>query len=75
MVMQLNSLRFIIEVSINLALVSSFRMTIMHMRIICVQDKDDKQLVEGKVDWKGRSVNRNKHGGAKASFLILGKAL
>ncbi|KAL8108219.1 hypothetical protein AgCh_024605 [Apium graveolens] len=33
-------------------------------------DKDE-QLVEGKVDWKGRSVYRNKHGGTKSSFLIL----
>lgn len=44
------------------------------MWILCMQDKNE-QLVEGKLDWKGKPVYRNKHGGAKSSFLVLGKAV
>lgn len=34
--------------------------------------EEELQLVDGKVDWKGRRALRNKHGGMNASLLILG---
>lgn len=30
------------------------------------------EVVEGKVDWKGRLAYKHKHGGTKSSLLILG---
>ncbi|OVA10956.1 Proton-dependent oligopeptide transporter family [Macleaya cordata] len=34
-------------------------------------DEVDQQLVEGKVDWKGRIARKNLHGGLRTSLLIL----
>lgn len=31
-------------------------------------------LIEGKVDWKGRTASKNNHGGMRAAFAILGKS-
>ena len=39
--------------------------------MIPLQEK--AELVEEKVDWKGRTAVKNKHGGARFSSLILGK--
>ncbi|KAL8460749.1 hypothetical protein ACS0TY_032311 [Phlomoides rotata] len=33
------------------------------------------QLIKGKVDWKGRTAQKDKHGGTRASVLILGAFL
>lgn len=30
------------------------------------------ELIEGKVDWKGRPAQKDKHGGSRTSLLILG---
>lgn len=30
------------------------------------------EVVEGKVDWKGRLAYKHKHGGTRSSLLILG---
>lgn len=35
----------------------------------------EEELVDGKVDWKGRKALKHKHGGMKVSTLILGKGL
>lgn len=32
------------------------------------------ELIEGKVDWKGRTARKDKHGGTRTSLLILGNA-
>lgn len=32
----------------------------------------EEELVDGKVDWKGRRAVRHKHGGMKVSLVILG---
>jgi len=32
----------------------------------------EEELVDGKVDWKGRRAVRHKHGGMTVSLLILG---
>lgn len=40
--------------------------------MIPMQEKGE--LVEGKVDWKGRTAIKNKHGGQRFSSLILGKS-
>ncbi|KAK2642602.1 hypothetical protein Ddye_024365 [Dipteronia dyeriana] len=48
----------------------------IHMFLInSLQEKADHhhhELVEGKVDWKGRTAVKNTHGGMKTSLLILG---
>jgi peptide/histidine transporter 3/4 len=33
----------------------------------------EEELIDGKVDWRGRTAVRHKHGGMKVSFLVLGK--
>ncbi|PIN21903.1 H+/oligopeptide symporter [Handroanthus impetiginosus] len=33
---------------------------------------DRGELIEGKVDWKGETAEKNKHGGTRASLFILG---
>lgn len=35
----------------------------------CMQEEE---LVDGKVDWRGRRAVRHKHGGMKVSLLVLG---
>lgn len=37
-----------------------------------IVQQEEKGEVVGKVDWKGRRAVRNKHGGMKASMLVLG---
>ncbi|KAK2438329.1 hypothetical protein P8452_34034 [Trifolium repens] len=32
----------------------------------------EEELIDGKVDWRGRTAVRHKHGGMKVSFLVLG---
>lgn len=32
------------------------------------------EVVEGKVDWKGRAALKHKHGGMRASLLVQGDA-
>lgn len=32
----------------------------------------EEELVDGKVDWRGRRAVRHKHGGMKVSLLVLG---
>lgn len=38
-----------------------------------VHMQDTAELIEGKVDWKGRPTRKDKHGGTRTSLLILGK--
>ncbi|XP_020547160.1 protein NRT1/ PTR FAMILY 4.5-like [Sesamum indicum] len=33
---------------------------------------DKAELIEGKVDWRGKTAQKDKHGGSRASLLILG---
>lgn len=40
--------------------------------VMYVQDLST-ELIKGKVDWKGRTAQKDKHGGNRASVLILGK--
>jgi peptide/histidine transporter 3/4 len=32
----------------------------------------EEELIDGKVDWRGRTAVRHKHGGMKVSLLVLG---
>ncbi|KAG8365577.1 hypothetical protein BUALT_Bualt18G0119900 [Buddleja alternifolia] len=41
-------------------------------KIVQKNDEDKDELVEGKVDWKGNTALKHKHGGKRTSFLILG---
>lgn len=53
--------------------------------IICMQEnhvvdgsvkwmqEEREEVVDGKVDWKGRKALKHKHGGMKVSLLVLGK--
>jgi len=34
----------------------------------------EEELVDGKVDWRGRRAVRHKHGGMKVSLLVLGNS-
>ena len=45
------------------------------MIIFCFLDIQEfkHELVEGKVDWKGRTALKYKHGGMRAALLVLGK--
>lgn len=40
--------------------------------MFCLQEKPE--LVEGKVDWKGRTALKHEHGGMRIGLLILGMA-
>lgn len=60
---------------------TSFDFLATYIHIMPMQEKsevfdgkveEELQLVDGKVDWKGRRALKNKHGGMNASFLILG---
>lgn len=35
--------------------------------------QETANLIEDKVDWKGRPARKDKHGGARTSLLVLGK--
>lgn len=34
--------------------------------------QDKAELIDGKVDWKGRTATKDKHGGFRTSLLVLG---
>lgn len=36
--------------------------------------EENVQFIEGKVDWKGNTARKDKHGGTRTSLLILGNA-